>query len=120
MPLALDPSSEPEPDISVVAGSWRDFLGHHPRAAVLVVEIAETTLAYDRDRKGSLYARLGVPEHWVVNLRDRRVEVYRDPAPSPEARYGWSYRSVEHLSSGQTIAPLAAPEAAVRTVDLLD
>jgi len=51
LPLSLDPSSEPEPDLSVVPGSWRDYRDTHPSSAALVIEIADATLEYDRDRK---------------------------------------------------------------------
>jgi len=57
MPLALDLYSEPEPDVAVVPGSPRDYRDAHPTTALLVVEVADSTEAYDRDQKGSLYAR---------------------------------------------------------------
>jgi Uma2 family endonuclease len=119
MPLVLDSSSEPEPDVTVVRGSLRDYRDAHPTSALLVVEVADTTLPYDREQKGSLYARAGVPEYWIVNLLDRRVEVYRDPTSMPQARYGWSYRSVLHFASGDHISPLSAPQARVAVADLL-
>lgn len=86
LPLALDPSSEPEPDVTVVRGSPRDYRDAHPSAALLVVEVADTTLSHDRDQKGSLYARAGVADYWIVNLVDQVLEVYRDPGPSPQSR----------------------------------
>jgi len=78
-PLAVDPDDEPEPDIAVVPGGPRDHLADHPHDAVLVVEVAESSLAYDRGRKLRMYASCGVPEYWVVNIPERCVEVYRDP-----------------------------------------
>src|SRR5262245_20020766 len=66
LPLALDPHSEPEPDITVVRGRPRDFRDHHPETALLVVEVADSSLAHDRRRKGSLYARAGIEEYWIV------------------------------------------------------
>src|SRR5438445_12837702 len=80
MPLALDPSSEPEPDVAVVRGSPRAYRDAHPASALLVVEVAGTTLGYDRDQKGSLYARAGVAEDWIVNLLDRAAAPGRSPA----------------------------------------
>jgi len=118
-PLALDPTSEPEPDVAVVPGGLRDYRDAHPTAAALVVEVADTTLAYDRDHKGSLYARAGIPEYWIVNLLDHTVEVSRDPAPVPEARYGWGYRTVRAYRPGDTIVPDAAPHRQVAVGDLL-
>lgn len=119
MPLALDPASEPEPDLAVVSGSPRDYRDAHPSSALLVVEVADTTLDYDREQKGSLYARAGIAEYWIVNLSDRRLEVYRDPAPLSQARYGWGLRTVRHHNSGERVAPLAVPQASVAVADLL-
>ena len=70
-PLALDEESEPEPDVAVVPGSFRDYAVEHPARPVLVVEVSESSLAVDRDHKGSLYARAGLADYWVVNLVDR-------------------------------------------------
>ncbi len=119
LPLALDPDSEPEPDVAVVAGTPRDYRDAHPTAALLVVEVADTTLAFDRERKGSLYARAGIAEYWIVNLADRVLEVHRDPGPVPSAQYGWSYRATQRLSASDSVSPLAAPRARIAVSDLL-
>ena len=119
MPLALDPSSEPEPDLTVVPGSPRDYRDAHPTSAFLLVEVADTTLQYDREQKGSLYARAGVAEYWIVNLLDRCVEVYREPAPSSQGRYGWGYRTVHTYTAEDRLSPLTAPQARVSVADLL-
>ncbi len=119
LPLALNPVSEPEPDVTVVAGSPREYRDAHPTSALLVVEVSDTTLAYDREQKGSLYAGAGLADYWMVNLLDRHVEVLREPAPTPDARYGQSYRSVRHYRAGDVISPVAAPEARIAVADLL-
>ena len=119
LPLALDPDSEPEPDVAVVAGTPRDYRNAHPTTALLVVEVADTTLAFDRERKGSLYARAGIAEYWIVNLADRVLEVCRDPGPVASAQYGWSYRVTERLSASDSVSPLAAPQARIAVSDLL-
>jgi Uma2 family endonuclease len=119
LPLALGSASEPEPDLTVVAGSPRDYRAAHPQSALLVVEIADTTVAYDRDVKGSLYARAGVPEYWLVNLVETVVEVYRDPVVNPQARLGWHYRAVHRFGPGDSITPLSLPGARVGVADLL-
>jgi len=118
-PLALDEESEPEPDVAVVRGSFRDYLAGHPARPVLVVEISESSLALDRDHKGSLYARAGLTDYWIVNLMDRVLEVRREPEPDPAASFGWHYRSVEVLRREATISPLALPGARIRVSDLL-
>ena len=119
LPLALDPSSEPEPDLSVIQGSWRDYRDAHPSSAVLVIEIADTSLDYDRDCKGSLYARSRIQDYWIVNLTDRCVEIYRDPTPSTGAHCGWIYRTSQYYASGQNLAPLAVPSRSIAVDDFL-
>lgn len=116
-PLALG-DSEPEPDLAVVQGAAKDYLHAHPTHAVLVVEVAQTSLQYDREVKSSLYAKAGIPEYWIINLQSRQLEVYRDPAESPEARYGYQYQTQFSLTSKDTIAPLARPERAIRVARL--
>jgi hypothetical protein len=71
------------------------------------------------DRKGSLYARAGIEDYWIVNLVDRVLEVYRDPAPDPSARHGWGYRSVTTLAPPARVAPLAFASIEVSVADLL-
>jgi Uma2 family endonuclease len=114
LPLVLNGRSEPEPDLVVVAGGPSDYLRGHPRAADarLLVEVADTTLRYDRGRKRAAYARAGVQEYWIVNLPERQLEVYRDPS-------GARYRSLTVYGEQETVTPLAAPQASVRVSDLL-
>lgn len=119
LPFALDDDSEPEPDVCVVPGGPRDYRDAHPSRAVLIVEVAESSLRKDRAHKASLYARAGIADFWIVNLVDRVLEVHRDPQPSPAAPYGWSYRTVAILRDPETIAPLAAPAARIAVSDLL-
>jgi Uma2 family endonuclease len=74
--------SEPEPDVAILRGSYRDYHDRHPRSedAGLVIEMAESSLDYDRRTKEFLYSQHHVPEYWIVNLLDDCIEVYR-PAP---------------------------------------
>jgi Uma2 family endonuclease len=119
MPLALDDDSAPEPDLAVVPGRRADYVVAHPTRAVLVIEVADSSLRFDREDKRSLYARAGVPEHWIVNLIDRVVEVHREPAPDPASPHGWRYRSVAVLTSSAAASPAALPSVRIRVVDLL-
>src|SRR5437763_345690 len=73
LPLNLGPLSDAEPDVAVVAGTVDDYTDH-PTSALLLVEVSETTLAFDRGRKGSLYAAAGVQDYWIVNLVERQLE----------------------------------------------
>jgi len=118
-PVALDEESEPEPDVAVVPGGFRDYVAAHPSRPVLVVEVSESSLALDRHHKGSLYARAGLDDYWIVNLVDQVLEVYRHPGPDPAASLGWRYRSVEVPGREASVSPLALPGAHIRVADLL-
>ncbi|MGQ0594319.1 MAG: Uma2 family endonuclease [Gammaproteobacteria bacterium] len=110
-PLAVDAGSAPEPDVAIVPGRPRDFLTGHPGHAVLLVEIADTTLAYDRSTKRLLYARNGIPEYWLVNLVQGVVEVYSNPQ-------GADYLEHRIAKKGETLMPSGASRA-VAVADLL-
>lgn len=118
-PLALDDESAPEPDLAVVRGTRADYRHAHPERAALLVEVAESSLAFDREHKGSLYARALVQDYWIVNLVDRVLEIYRDPAPDPTAPYGWRHRSGRTLAPADTAVPLELPEVRLRVGELL-
>ena len=119
MPVALDDESEPEPDVAVCAGSPRDYLAGHPSQPVLLVEVADASLAFDREHKGSLYARAQVPDYWIVNLVDRVLEVHHDPAPAADAPYGWRFSTQRRPGAADSVSPLAAPRARILVADLL-
>lgn len=118
-PVALDDESEPEPDVAVVPGSFRDYVAAHPSRPVLVVEVSESSLGLDRQHKGSLYARAGLADYWIVNLVDRVLEVYRGPVPDPATAFGWRYRSVVMLAPEASVSPLAVSGTRIRVADLL-
>ena len=119
MPVALDDESAPEPDLAVVPGARADYRAAHPPRPALALEVADSSLDFDREHKGSLYARAGVQDYWIVNLIDRVLEVYRDPGPDPSAPYGWRYRSVETLTPMSVAVPLALPSVRIAVADLL-
>jgi Uma2 family endonuclease len=111
-PLAfLDADSEPEPD--VVWAKAKDYAPRHPGASdvLLLIEVADSSLDYDRGEKANLYATAGIREYWIVNLIDRTVEVRRDP-------HEGHYRSVQSFAPGTTIEPLAIPEAKLAVASL--
>lgn len=118
-PIDLGQSTEPEPDLAVVAGSSLQFLTAHPTTAALIVEVSESSLSYDRRRKGSLYARAGISDYWIVNLVHRRLEVYRDPVPDANEHYGHRYSTRTNLTAPATISPLALTRAVVAVADLI-
>ena len=118
-PIALDDESEPEPDVAVVPGTFRDYAGGHPSRPALVVEVSESSLALDRVRKASLYARAGLADYWIVNLVDRVLEVYREPGRDPNAPFGWRYQSIAVHGPDASVSPLACPHASVRVSDVV-
>lgn len=118
-PLALGQASDPEPDIAVVSGSWTDYAAGHPTTALLVVEVAESSLSFDRQVKAGLYAAAGIADYWIVNLEQRLLEVYRQPGPDPLAPSGASYARTERLGVRKTAAPLAAPHVQIPVHDLM-
>ena len=112
LPLALGEDSEPEPDLAVVAGGPRDYTHAHPITALLVVEVADQSLLHDQRMKVPIYALHGIPECWILNLRNKTLEVFRDPS-------GETYRNKFVLRAGDSVDPLARPEAVIAVADLL-
>jgi Uma2 family endonuclease len=120
MSLDLTPYSVPDPDLAVIPGTVRSNSSRsNPTTALLIVEVSETTLSYDRRKKGSLYAKAGIADYWIVNVKRKLLEVYRNPAPDSKARYGASYKQRTILQLTDTVSPLAAPQATIKVADLL-
>jgi Uma2 family endonuclease len=117
--ISLDDESEPEPDLVVVPGRPADYRHAHPACPPLVIEVSDSRLAFDRVHKGSLFARAGIQDYWIVNLIDRMLEVYRDPAADASAIYGWRYGSLTSLTPRDVVAPLAFPSIRILVSDLL-
>lgn len=118
-PIGLDDESEPEPDVAVVEGGVEDYSRAHPSRAVLMVEVAHSSLASDRHRKNSLYARAGLLDYWILNLPDRVLEIYREPVADPTAPFGWRYARVEVFDASAHVAPLALPAARIAVASFL-
>ncbi len=103
-PLAANDDSEPEPDFTVMRS--RHLPGKPDGEQVaLVIEVANTSLRYDRNIKAPLYAAAGVPEYWIVNLVDDAIEIHTDPRDG-------EYQTQVTAGPGETIAPQAYPDAA--------
>jgi Uma2 family endonuclease len=97
-PVELDEYSEPQPDV-VVLKPRDDFYGTaHPRPedVLLLIEVSDTTLEYDRKIKAPLYARTGVPEVWIVNIKEERVETFANPS-------GGAYEMTASFSRGEEV-----------------
>jgi Uma2 family endonuclease len=112
-PVVLGTHDAPQPDL-VVLKPRPDAYPHHPRAPdiLLIIEVADTTLAYDRDIKIPRYARAGIPEAWLVDLAADRIEVYREPA-------GEEYASARSVSRGDMLTPLTFPDMTVTADEIL-
>jgi Uma2 family endonuclease len=114
LPLRLDPHSEPEPDLALVRPRADFYEADHPTAkdVLLLIEIADTTLRFDRQVKAPLYARSGIAELWIVDLKRRTVTVYRDPAPD-------GYRSIQTVRSAERIAVPGLDGIEIAVTDIL-
>ncbi len=112
-PIALPPRDEPQPDIALLKPRADDYMGGLPSATdvLLIVEVADTTLRYDRDIKIPLYARHGVAEVWLVDLQSESVILHRQPAPE-------GYRDVSTAISGAIISPLGLPSVRLDLAEL--
>jgi Uma2 family endonuclease len=103
------PSVESAPEPDIVWCARRDYSQSRPTAddVLLVIEVAETSLAFDRGEKADLYAAAGIADYWIVNLVDRAIEVRRTPEQG-------RYREVRTFAGNDAARPLAAPEATLR------
>ncbi|MBI3407866.1 MAG: Uma2 family endonuclease [Planctomycetes bacterium] len=120
MSIDLTPYSVPDPDLAVIPGSVRDNAGSdNPKSALLIVEVSDTTLSYDRNRKGSLYARVGIADYWIVNVEKKWLEVHRNPIPDESKDFQFRYQDVVYLEPSDAVSPLALPNAKIKVADLL-
>ena len=113
-PIRLTDYSEPEPDITLLrprADFYRTSKAR-PEDVLLLVEVAESSLIYDRMTKLPRYAAVGIPEVWIVNLVDQRIEVYRDPGAD-------GYHSVMITERGGALSPLAFPDVSITVEEIL-
>ena len=115
-PIAIGTAHDPEPGIAVVAGGVRTQ-STHPTSAVLILEVSDTSLRYDREVKGAMYAEANVQDYWLLNLVDRCLEVYRGPFRHPDKTY--QYPPPLRFGPGETVAPLACPTMSVQVDSLL-
>jgi Uma2 family endonuclease len=104
--VAEEIDSEPEPDVMVYSNPDRNAYGTSRTRALLAIEVAESSLEYDRGEKSTLYAEAGVPEYWVLNLVDRELEVFRDPVEG-------IYRRHFRAAGGDRVAPSAWPDVEI-------
>jgi hypothetical protein len=111
--IALAEDTEPQPDLAVLRRGAVSYKERDAWAedALLVIEVADSSLAYDRSTKLRLYAEAGIPEYWVVDCAAETVEVHRGPGPD-------SYREVTLVAGVATLRPQAFPDVELRTTDI--
>jgi Uma2 family endonuclease len=105
-PVRVPPRSKPQPDLALLRPRSYVRAGATAEDVLLVIEVADTSLQYDRTVKLRLYARAGIPEYWIVDANAETLAVYRTPS-------GDGYQDHRHASRGDTVAPLAFPDAAI-------
>ena len=106
-PVVLSGYTEPQPDLTILRW-WADDYEQsnpHPEDVLLLIEVSDSTLRYDRDVKVPLYANHGVPEVWLLDIQQRQIEIYRDPANG-------QYRQRDCRQTGK-IAPIVCPDAVI-------
>lgn len=113
-PITLGSRSEPQPDVVLARPRPDEYADAHPGPGdiLLVVEVADTSAGYDRQRKLPVYARYGVPEAWLVNLNDDHIEVYRGPGPD-------GYGSVRQVGRGGELEVQALTGLTLRVDEIL-
>ncbi len=110
-PLRLSTTSEPEPDITILDFAPDFYASGHPGPdqTQLVIEVSDTSLAYDRETKGALYAACHLPEYWIVNIPDQQLECYSDP-------WNGVYQRKEIRTSQDTISETWLSESTVASL----
>jgi Uma2 family endonuclease len=119
LPMDLGQTTDPEPDVIVVAGPPRSQPTTPPSTAALVVEVADSSLAFDIAEKASLYAAAGIADYWVLDIAHNRLYVFRDPRPEAGQRFGHGYFRQSLNGPTDRVSPLAAPAASILVSDLL-
>ncbi len=113
-PIQLNNYTEPQPDVVVLRPRRDDYAGKKVRAedALLLVEVSDKTLRYDRNIKLPRYVAAGIPEVWIMNIADGELFVYRGPS-------GKTYAEALTLRAGEVVSPLAFPDAAFKVHEIL-
>ena len=114
LPITIAPNSEPEPDIAVVRIDPNRYRDRHPvpEDVYLLIEVADSTLKYDCDRKARLYASANMLEYWVIDVKQQQLLIFRESD-------GETYRVQQTLSAKDAIAPVAFPEEIIELARLL-
>ena len=109
-PIILSDDSEPEPDVAIARNCSDNYLSSHPEPAdiLLVIEVSDSTLKYDRTTKLSLYAESGISDYWIFNLVDIQLEMHSEPYQKP--RGGFDYRVKRVVLSNEVVVIPGFPD----------
>lgn len=113
-PIQLDDDTLPQPDVALLRPRDDFYSRRHPgpEDVLLLIEVSDTTLPYDRRVKAALYSAAGVLEYWLINLPKRIIEVYRQPQPE-------GYRTMTRYAPGETLSPLVFPDVVLNVNEVL-
>jgi Uma2 family endonuclease len=113
-PVQLDEETLLQPDVALLRPRDDFYSKRHPSTEdiLLVIEVSDSTLQYDRRVKTALYGAAGVMEYWIINLQKRQIEVHREPQPD-------GYRAMTRYAPGETLSPLAYPDVVLAVDDIL-
>jgi Uma2 family endonuclease len=113
-PIRLDNASEPEPDLVLAKPQEREYADRHPTPSeiLLVLEVADSSLTYDRNAKSRLYSTAGIPQFLILNLKAREMEDHRDPSPD-------GYRSKETYRADESFTLVAFSDISISVLELL-
>ena len=113
-PVGLDKYSEPQPDLTILKPAPDDYVSHHPTPddVLLLIEVADSSLEFDHRKKLPIYARTGIRELWIINLKELAVEVYLEP-------HFTGYEKTAVFRDGDRVSPAAFPEVKLDVAELL-
>ncbi len=112
LPFDIGSDNDPHPDLAVVPGQHEDYEVDHPTKAVLIIEIADSSVRFDTGKKAELYAGADIPEYWVVDVLNRKVFAFRNPVDG-------DYTELREYAPGESLAPLAAAASPIAVARML-
>jgi Uma2 family endonuclease len=118
MPFETPGETMPEPDAGIFTPEQIAAHRPHPKAAILLIEVSDSSVEIDQE-KAFDYAAASVPDYWISNVRDRVIEVFREPVRDPKAPLGWRYRWHRVFKENEQVAPLVKPTAVVAVSKLV-
>ncbi|XQQ07989.1 MAG: Uma2 family endonuclease [Leptolyngbya sp. IPPAS B-1204] len=117
-PITLAFDGEPEPDFAIVQNRKDDYESAHPTSAetLLVIEVADSSLEYDRTVKLSLYAEASIPHYWLFNVIDRYLEAYGEPAEVVPGQFGYLTRRIVPGQEAVALPPFPQEKLALSSI----